>query len=302
MSRPLLIVVVGPTASGKTAFSIELALRFRTEIISADSRQFYREMEIGTAKPTVQQLKKVPHHFINSLSVHEEYSAGKYETEALECIQKLFVNHNAVLLTGGSFLFVDAVCNGFDKLPPASAELREKYDAILRQQGIRALQELLHLTDPVYYNEADINNPRRLIRALEVIELTGNPYSLLRNRKPKKRGFDIVKIGLTTEKDELVNRINSRVEKMIDEGWLDECKRLYPLRKLNALQTVGYVEIFDYLDSKCDLNSAVERIKTETWHYAKRQLTWLRRDKDIIWFAPAQTDEAVQYITRTDKQ
>ncbi len=296
MPAPLLIVVTGPTAAGKTAFSITLAKHFKTEIISADSRQFYREMEIGTAKPTRSELEQAPHHFINSHSIHDSYSAGKYETEALECIEKLFKKHDKLVMTGGSLLFINAVCEGLDALPQADAAIREKYNRLLLEQGIAALQQELKIKDPDYYKNADIHNPRRLIRALEVTELCGLPYSAMRSRQPKKRSFDIIKIGLKTQKGQLTEAINRRVDDMLRRGWLDECKKLYPYRHLNALQTVGYKEIFGFLDGKYNWADTVERIKIETRHYAKRQLTWLKREKDMVWFLPSQTGEAIQHI------
>lgn len=298
MPRPILIVVVGPTASGKTAFSISLATHFKTEIVSADSRQMYREMEIGTAKPSPEELMIAPHHFINSLSIFDDYSAGKYETEALSCIHRLFLKHDKVILTGGSSLFVNAVCNGLDRLPQADPTLRKKYEELLQKEGIKALQEQLERKDAVYYSEVDIQNPRRLIRALEVIELTGLPYSALRSKEGKKRDFEVIKIGLKTEKEQLIKWINTRIEKMLAAGWLEECRALYPYRHLNALQTVGYKEIFDYIDGKCDWNITIERIRTETWHYAKRQLTWLKKEKDIKWFSPEEISNAIQFILK----
>lgn len=294
---PLLIVIVGPTAAGKTALSVRLAGRFKTEIISADSRQFYKEMETGTAKPSPGELKKAPHHFINSLSIHDEYNVGKYEKEALKCLEEVFKNHDKAILVGGSGLFINAVCHGMDTLPEGDASVREQYENMLKEKGIEALQLELKQKDFAYYEMVDRKNPRRLIRALEVIKLTGMLYSGLRSKKTAKRNFFIVKVGITMPKEELEARINQRVDDMIAAGWLNECKGLYPWRNLNALKTVGYTEMFDYLDGKCDWDKTVEQIKTNTWHYAKRQLTWFRKDKEIKWFSPGDYQQICNYIT-----
>ena len=286
MSKKLLIAIVGPTAVGKTAVSLKLAEQFQTEILSADSRQFYREMKIGTAKPTIEELKKVPHHFINNLSIHDEYNAGKYEKEALICLSSLFKAHDKIILVGGSGLFVNALCNGFDELPDSNIELREKYEQILKSKGIEIIQKELEEKDPVYYETVDKNNPRRLIRALEVIHQTGLPYSQFRKKETKSRDFKIVKIGLDLDKEELKERINKRVDEMLANGWLEECKKLYEHRELNALKTVGYTEFFDFIEGKNDWSTTVQNIKTNTWHYAKRQLTWFKKDAEIKWFSP----------------
>jgi len=293
LSNKLLIAIVGPTAVGKTAVAINLAEELHTEIVSADSRQFYREMEIGTAKPTAEELKKVPHHFINNLSIHDEYNAGKYEKEAVTCLAKLFEKHDKIILVGGSGLFIDALCNGFDELPEADLKLRERYEDVLKNEGISALQQELQSKDPDYYNEVDKNNPRRLIRALEVINQTGLPYSQIRKRKVAQRDFAIIKIGLNLDKEILRERIDKRVDDMLTAGWLDECKSLYEYRNLNALRTVGYTELFDFIAGKNDWETTVQNIKTNTWHYAKRQLTWFKKDKDIKWFYPTEI-EAIQ--------
>ena len=296
-ASPLLIVIAGPTAAGKTALAIRLARHFKTEIVSADSRQFYREMEIGTAKPSSEELHAVPHHFINSLSVNDDYNVGRYEKEALKCFEEIFKNHDKAILVGGSGLFINAVCQGMDTLPEGDTSVRERYENMLKEKGIEILQQELKEKDPAYYEEVDRKNPRRLIRALEVIKLSGTPYSQLRNKKAVKRHFSIIKIGITLPKEELVERINQRVDDMIDAGWLDECKALYPLHNLNALKTVGYTEMFDYVDGKCDWSKTVEQIKINTWHYAKRQLTWFRKDKEIKWFSPRDYRQICNYIT-----
>ncbi len=297
MPNHLLVAILGPTAIGKTAISIQLAERFNTEIVSADSRQFYREMEIGTAKPTLPELNAIPHHFINSLSIQEEYNVGKYEKEALDCIENIFKKHDKAILVGGSGLFVNAVCHGLDTLPEGDIATREKYEEILQKQGIEVLQNELKSKDPAYFEEVDQKNPRRLIRALEVIHASGLPYSQFRNKKPKVRTFSIVKIGLNIDKQLLVERINTRIDSMLKAGWLEECKSLYPYRNLNALKTVGYTELFDFIEGKLDWDATIEQIKINTWHYAKRQLTWLRKDKEIKWFSPSETEDIYKYIT-----
>ena len=299
MSKKLLIAIVGPTAVGKTAISLKLAEQFQTEILSADSRQFYREMEIGTAKPTTEELKKVPHHFINNLSIYDEYNAGKYEKEALGCLGNLFKTHDKVILVGGSGLFINALCNGFDELPNGNIELRTKYEEILKSSGIEIIQRELEEKDPVYYETVDKNNPRRLIRALEVIHQTGLPYSQCRKKEAKSRDFRILKIGLDIDKEELKERINKRVDEMLANGWLDECKKLYEQRELNALKTVGYTELFDFIAGKNDWNTTVQNIKTNTWHYAKRQLTWFKKDAGIKWFSPNDERAITEYIIKS---
>lgn len=296
MLQRLLVVIVGPTAVGKTAVAIQLAEKFQTEIISADSRQFYREMEIGTAKPSGEELHKVPHHFINNLSIHDEYNAGRYEKEAIACLNELFKAHERVVLAGGSGLFVKALCHGFDELPEGDVEIRARYEQILQKEGIIAIQEELKEKDPVYYKEVDKNNSRRLIRALEVFHKTGLPYSAFRNRKTEKRDFNIVKIGLAAEKDLLRKKIEQRIDGMLATGWLNEAKELHPYKELNALQTVGYSELFDFIEGKYDWDTTVQNIKTNTWQYAKRQLTWFKKDKEIEWFSPSDEQDIWEYI------
>ncbi|HXB12363.1 MAG TPA: tRNA (adenosine(37)-N6)-dimethylallyltransferase MiaA [Bacteroidia bacterium] len=297
MPNHLLVAIVGPTAVGKTAISIQVAEHFNTEIVSADSRQFYKEMEIGTAKPSLAEVSKITHHFINSLSIQDEYNVGKYEKEALDCIENIFKKHDKVILVGGSGLFVNAVCHGLDVLPEGDNATREKYEKVLQEQGIEALQEELKSKDPLYFEEVDQKNPRRLIRALEVIHASGLPYSHFRNKKSKVRSFSIAKIGLNIDKQLLVERINTRIDSMLKAGWLEECKSLYPYRNFNALKTVGYSELFDFIDGKFDWDTTVEQIKINTWHYAKRQLTWLRKDKEIKWFSPSDREGIYEYIS-----
>jgi tRNA dimethylallyltransferase len=293
LNEKILIIIVGPTAVGKTALSIKLAEKLRTEIVSADSRQFYKEMEIGTAKPTTEELQKVKHHFINSLSIQDDYSVGDYEKDALKRLDELFKKHDTVILVGGSGLFVKAVCEGFDTLPPGDKDIREHYEKLFLEQGLEALQKELKEKDPAYFETVDRQNPRRLIRALEVISLTGKPYSDFRKKTPSKRNFSAVKIGLNLDKEILRKRIDQRVDDMLASGWLEECKKLYPYRNLNALKTVGYSELFDFIDGKTDWDTTVTNIKTNTWHYAKRQLTWFKKDKEVEWLSPTEESKIV---------
>jgi tRNA dimethylallyltransferase len=297
LSNPSLIVIVGTTAVGKTDLSIRLATHFNTEIVSADSRQFYKEMKIGTAKPSADELSKVPHHFINSLSIQDEYNVGKYESDALKCLDNIFRKHNKAILVGGSGLFVNAVCHGLDSLPEGDIEIRNHYERILKGQGIEALQEELKLKDPEYFETVDKKNPRRLIRALEVCKISGLPYSQFRIKEQVKRPFAIIKIGIFADKEKLVERINERIDDMLDNGWLEECRVLYPYRHLNALKTVGYTELFDFIDGKYGWQTTIEKIKTNTWHYAKRQLTWFKKDNEIKWFGANEDMAISEYIS-----
>jgi tRNA dimethylallyltransferase len=291
-----LIVIVGPTAIGKTAMSIAIAKAFNCPIISADSRQFFKEMSIGTAKPTADEMQGIPHYFINSHSITEDYNVGKYETEAIELLEKLFQTTDKVILVGGSGLYIDAICKGFDKLPEANTEIRSKIKLLFETKGIEGLQELLKKSDHVYHDGADLQNPQRLSRALEVCLTTGKPYSTFRKGKSKKRNFNIVKIGLNTSRKELYERINKRVDEMINKGLLEEVKQLQPYKHLNALQTLGYKELFDHLDNDSDWNTTIELIKQNTRRYAKRQLTWFRRDEEIKWFEPNEVEKTLNYL------
>ncbi|MFD0763839.1 tRNA (adenosine(37)-N6)-dimethylallyltransferase MiaA [Mucilaginibacter lutimaris] len=283
---PTLIVIAGPTASGKTAAAISLAQHFNTVVVSADSRQFFREMSIGTAKPTPEELATVPHYFINSHSITEPFSVGDFEREGMKLLTKLFEKRNVVIMAGGSGLYIRAITEGFDELPTADPNIRERLNQELATNGITALQERLNEVDPIYYNEADINNPQRVIRALEVYEATGNPISSYRKAKVNQRPFNIIKYGLDLPREELYDRINKRVDVMIQDGLIDEVAALVPFRQYNALNTVGYSELFDFFDGKTDIDTAIALIKQNTRRFAKRQLTWFRKDKDIIWASP----------------
>ena len=278
-----LIVIAGPTASGKTNTAIKLAKHFNTVVLSADSRQFYREMSIGTAKPDEHELAEVTHYFINSHSILENFSVGDYERDCLLLLSKLFKVHNVVILTGGSGLFIKAVTKGFDDIPGTNPEIRSKLNKELIEKGIGYLQEKLKVTDPGYYLKADISNPQRIIRALEVYELTGMPFSSYLKNKSNDRPFKVVQVGLNLERQQLYQRIDQRVNKMIADGLLDEVRLLLPYRNANALNTVGYKELFNYLDGTTDLQTAIKLIKQNTRRYAKRQLTWLRKDPSVTW-------------------
>lgn len=291
-----LIVIAGPTAVGKTDLAIDLALEFQTEIVSADSRQFYRETNLGTAKPSPEELVQVPHHFIDSHSIHEEYDVKQYEQDVLVLVEKLFQKYPVVILTGGSGLYIDAVCKGFDEMPDIPAEVRQNIIASYQQQGLVWLQEAVAQADPDYFGIVDQQNPQRLMRALEVCRATGKPYSSFRQQKTVERPFQILKIALERDREELYTRIDQRMDAMLQAGLLEEARSLYPLKALNALQTVGYSEIFGYLDGDYDWEEAVRLLKRNSRRYAKRQLTWFRRDKGYHWFHPAQAEEIKTWI------
>jgi tRNA dimethylallyltransferase len=282
----LLVVVLGPTAVGKTAATVQLATHFSTEIISADSRQFYRELTIGAAIPSPKEQAGIQHHFLADRSITEPLDAGTYGRAALQCINTLFRSYNIVVLVGGSGLYIDAVIHGFDDLPEADATLRASLNARLQTEGIAALQNELQQLDPAYYAQADINNPKRLIRALEVCLVSGRSYSELRKKSSISHSFNIAKIGLELPREVLYARINRRTEQMMEAGFEAEARAVYSYRHLQALQTVGYRELFDYFDKKTDFKTAVKRIQQHTRNYAKRQLTWWRRDTTIEWFEP----------------
>ncbi len=295
-SNKKLIVIAGPTAIGKTELAIRVALHFKTEVLSADSRQFYREMSIGTAKPSLEELRAVKHHFIDSLSITENYSAGDFEDQGLNILADIFSKNDYAVLAGGSGLFIKAITEGFDELPKADAEVRNKLNQILAEQGIGVLQQQLKELDPEYYRQADIHNPQRIIRALEVSLSTGKPFSSLHLKKKRERPFSVVKIGLNADRDFLYQRINHRVDLMVEAGLIDEVKQLLPYRHLNALNTVGYSEIFSYLDGEISLQEALDAIKQNTRRFAKRQLTWFRKDPEIKWFKPDELEAILEYI------
>ena len=296
--RKYLIVVVGPTAVGKTQLCFQLAQYFHTEIISADARQFYKAMNIGTAQPDAQAMQRVKHHFVNFLPIQTSYNAATFEKEALKMIERLVKRYDYVLLTGGSGLYVQAVCEGLHAIPPVNKEVREQLTMRLKQGGLAPLVEELAEKDPIYYQEVELKNPRRVIRALEVCIATGQPYTSFRKHHPAKRPFEIIKIGLTRERTECYQRINQRVDEMIARGLIEEAQALYPLREYNALQTIGYQEIFGYLAGHYDKEEAIRLVKRNSRRYAKRQTTWFKKDKKIHWFHPEDLASIVTYIEK----
>jgi tRNA dimethylallyltransferase len=296
MMDKYLVVIAGPTASGKTATAIQVAKALGTEIISADSRQFYKELPIGTAAPTKEEQAEVQHHMIHNLNVEDKYDVADYENDVLQLLKKLFIKHDFVVLTGGSGLFIDAVCKGLDSIPDISDETRNRVNKLYEEGGLFALQNEVQRLDPEYYNIVDKYNPRRLQRAVEVCYQTGLPYSSFRNNTAKPRDFKIIKVALFWDRNELISRINIRVEKMVSEGLIEEAKTMYPKRHLNSLNTVGYKEIFEYFDGKTSLNEAIEHIKINTRQYAKRQMTWLRKNNDYQWFTIEEIPEMINYI------
>ncbi|TCD03820.1 tRNA (adenosine(37)-N6)-dimethylallyltransferase MiaA [Pedobacter psychroterrae] len=297
-STKTLVVLVGPTGIGKTNLAISLAREFSTEIISADSRQFFKEMEIGTAKPSMEELAAAPHHFINSHNISTLFSTGDFELEAIQLLAELFEKHDLLIMAGGSGLYVDAVCKGMDSLPETDLNIRERLNQQFALEGIEPIKKQLSIHDPEYYEKVDQANPQRLIRGLEFYLSTGTKLSTHFTNSKKIRPFNIIKIGLNMDRAELYSRINQRVDKMMEAGLLDEVKSLQAYRSYNALNTVGYSELFTYLDGKTNLEEAVDQIKQNTRRFAKRQLTWFRRDESTAWFEPNQTDAIINYINQ----
>ena len=291
-----LVILLGPTGVGKTDLSIELAKYFKSEIISADSRQIFKELTIGTAVPSIADQGKIKHHFIQSHSITDYYSVDRFEKEVLDTLNHIYSQTNIAIMTGGSMLYIDAVCNGIDELPDPDPDLRNDLNKQFEKDGIEGLRIQLKRLDPAYYEIVDLKNPKRLLRAIEVCLTTGKPYSTLRTSTKKERPFKITKIGLNLPRDILYNRINQRVDKMIEDGLIEEARQVFHLRHLNSLNTVGYKELFDYFEGKTDEASAIDLIKRNTRRYARRQLTWFRKDKDIIWFQPDQKNEIIQYL------
>ena len=291
-----LIVILGPTGIGKTDLSIDIAKDFKTEIISSDSRQIYKELKIGTAVPTDDQLKKLKHHFIGNKSIYDYYNASMFELEVLEVLNELFSNLDYVVMTGGSGMYINAVCDGIDDLPTIDRELREDLIKQHKGEGIESLRLQLKMLDPKSYSKIDLKNPKRILKALEVSIQTGRPYSSFLSESKKKRNFNIIKIGLQRDRDELYERINLRVDQMIEDGLMDEAKRFYKDRHLNSLNTVGYKELFEFFDEKITQKKAIELIKRNSRHYAKRQISWFSRDKEIVWFNPDKKEEIIEFI------
>lgn len=291
-----LLVVAGPTAVGKTDFSIRLAEKFGAEIISADSRQLYQKLDIGTAKPSPVELAAVPHHFIDILPLDKEYNAGLFEQDALKVAEKLFTQNDFVVMAGGSGMYVQALCHGMDEMPSVPKEIRENLNARLEKEGLPQLFAELEFMDTEYASQVDRNNPQRVVRALEVCLYSGKTYSSYRKQQHAPRPFHTIKIGLDRPREELYQRIDQRMDLMIEMGLFKEATELFPHRKLNALQTVGYKEIFEYLEGGCSKEEAVRLLKRNSRHYAKRQLTWFRKDPEYQWFHPEAFEEALEYI------
>lgn len=291
-----LLVLIGPTGVGKTELSLRLAEHFSTCIISADSRQLYANLKIGTAAPTAEQLRRVKHYFVGTLSLTDYYSAAQYESEVMNRLEKEFKKHDTVVLTGGSMMYVDAVCKGIDDIPTVDNETRQLMLKKYEEQGLEELCAELRVMDPEYYKIVDLKNPKRVIHALEICYMTGKTYTSFRTQQKKERPFRIIKIGLTREREELYERINRRVLQMIDDGLVEEAQRVLPHRLLNSLNTVGYKEIFNYLDGKWSMDFAIEKIQQNTRIYSRKQMTWFRRDTEIRWFHPNQESEILEYI------
>lgn len=294
-----LIVLLGPTGVGKTELSLRVASHVGSPIISADSRQLYKELVIGTAAPTAEQLARIKHYFVGTLSLTDYYNASQFEEEVLLCLENLFQFTSNVVMTGGSMMYIDAVCNGIDELPTVSQEIRTNLMKRFEVEGLDPIQEDLKRLDPQHYNEVDLNNYKRVIHALEICLMTGRPYSELRTNTKKTRPFRIIKIGLTRDREELCDRINARVDQMMRDGLLEEARHVYPYKHLNSLNTVGYKEMFNYLDGEWPLDFAIEKIKRNSRVYARKQMTWFKRDKEINWFHP---DNIEGILTFLDEQ
>lgn len=291
-----MIVITGPTAIGKTKVSAEIAHYFNTEIVSADSRQLYHEMSIGTAVPGQSELLNIKHHFIHSHSIHDYYNASRFEEEVTEKLMELFLTHKAVVMTGGSMLYIDAVCKGIDDLPAIDMQTRQNLIQQYETEGIEYLRLMLKKLDPEYYHQVDLKNHKRLLHALEICIMTGKPYSSFRTRPQKLRPFHILKIGLSTDRKNLYDRINQRVDQMIAAGLEEEARNLYPFRDNNALNTVGYREWFDHFDGLISKEETIEKIKSNTRRYARKQLTWFKRDQDLTWFDISETSRIIPFI------
>ncbi len=293
-----LLVLLGPTGVGKTEWSLQIAERLKSPILSADSRQIYKQMIIGTAAPTDEQLKRVPHYFIGMLEPEDYYSASQFEDDAVPLIENLLQTHPHVVMTGGSMMYIDAVCKGIDEIPTIDEKLRKEVHELYKTEGLEAIRARLKILDPDFYNEVDLKNPKRVIHALEICLMAGKPYSSLRTNSTKKRSFNIAKIGFKREREELYNRINKRVDQMVAAGLLEEAKKLYPKRHLNSLNTVGYKELFEYFDGNWTLGFAIDKIKQHSRNYARKQMTWFNKDKEINWINLSDNkDDVIENIT-----
>lgn len=293
-----LLVLLGPTGVGKTELSVNLAEYWNCPIISADSRQLYKGLTIGTAAPTVTQLSRVPHYMIGFLDIKDYYNASEYETEVLSLIENLHKQYEIVILTGGSMMYIDAICKGIDEIPTIDENLRKELAELYEKEGIEPIRAQLKILDPIFYNQVDLKNHKRVIHALEVCLMAGKPYSSLRTGIAKKRPFEFIKIGLMRDRNELYDRINLRVDKMIEEGLLDEVRTVYDLRTCNSLNTVGYKELFKYMDGEWTLDFAIEKIKQNSRIYSRKQMTWFKRDKDIYWVNLSQYNNENEVIRK----
>lgn len=295
-SKPTLIVLIGPTGIGKTDLSLNIAEHYNTEIISADSRQLYADLKIGTAAPTPEQLARVKHHFVGTLQLTDYYSAAQYEAEVMKKLDELFKRHSVIVLTGGSMMYVDAVCKGIDDIPTVDEETRKTLMQHYENVGLERLCAELKILDPEYYDIVDKKNPKRVIHALEICYMTGQTYTSFRTSQTKERPFNIIKVGLRREREELYARINKRVDIMMEDGLLEEAKSVYQYKNLNSLNTVGYKEMFKYLDGEWELPFAIEKIKQNSRIYSRKQVTWFKKDTDITWFHPDDTDNIMSFI------
>ena len=295
-SEKVIILIQGPTGIGKTSLSIKLASHFNTEIISCDSRQFYKELKIGTSPPSNEELQKIKHHFIQNISINDSYNVSKFEIDANKKINELFKIYNKIIVVGGSGLYANALCNGIDDIPAISENTRDKIQELYQNKGIEYLRNILYKKDKIYFNSVDLQNPRRIIRALEVIYETNKTFSYFRKNTRKKRDYKIIKIGLKIDRDCLYERINKRVDLMIKLGLINEVKSLMKHKNKNALKTIGYNEIFDHIEGKLSLDKAIEEIKKNSRRFAKRQITWLKRDNEIKYFHPKNTDKIIKFI------
>ena len=291
-----LVVLIGPTGVGKTELSLDLAEKLHSPVISCDSRQLYKGLSIGTAAPTREQLQRVKHYFIGTLDLTDYYSASQYEEDALTLISQLHTSHDTLLMTGGSMMYIDAVCRGIDEIPTVDENLRKELFELYETEGLIPIRNQLKLLDPVFYRQVDLKNYKRVIHALEVCLMTGKPYSSLRTGTKKERPFKIVKIGLKRDREELYERINRRVDEMMENGLLEEVRSVYPLRYLNSLNTVGYKELFQYFDGNWTLDFAIEKIKQNSRIYSRKQMTWFKKDEEITWFSPAEVDLIFKHI------
>ena len=299
MPTKYLIIHIGPTGVGKTETGLSVSQHFNAPILSADSRQFFKEMRIGTAAPTPSQLSAAQHHLIGHKSISERYSCGMFETEALQILEDIYLTQDVAMLVGGSMLYIDAVCKGIDDFPTPNPDLRRKLEKQLKDEGIESVRAQLKLLDPEHYDRVDLKNSQRMLKALEVCLQTGRTYSSFRTNPQKERPFKIIKIGLNRPRNELYLQINARVDQMVSDGLIDEAKSLYPQRHQNALKTVGYREIFDFIDGEISQEKAIELIKRNSRHYAKRQLTWWGRDNEIVWFHPDEEEKIIRHINNT---